>query len=324
MKRKNKIAEMISRLVAGDQRAAARLMTYVENETEECQEVMKHVYSCDSHAMIIGVTGSGGAGKSTLINHLISKFRNQDQTVGVVVVDPSSPFTGGALLGDRIRLLNHHKDDGVYIRSMASRGISGGLSQTTNNVVRIMEAMGKDIIILETLGTGQDEIDVMHMVHTCLLILTPAMGDDIQAFKAGIMEIADIIVLNKADLKGADSSLAHLESLVAVSKFRDDQWKTQIVPVISKGTSESVKGIDELVSVIIDHRQFLEKNKILEYFNAKRIEFELKLILRNKLLHAITDIFAVNDQYTREILDNKTDPYTVATKILNDISKSLT
>ena len=199
-KRIGDIQETVNKMLAGDRRSAARLVTAVEDQTEKSTEIMKLVYPHSGNATVIGVTGSGGSGKSSLIDALIGKFRGRGKRVGVVAVDPSSPFSGGALLGDRIRFQGHSSDDGVFIRSMGSRNYLGGLARATHDVVRIMEAMGLDLIIVETLGAGQDEVDIVHVARTCLLVLTPGMGDDIQAMKAGIMEIAHIIVLNKADL----------------------------------------------------------------------------------------------------------------------------
>ena len=187
MRKEKQIQEMVQRLRAGDRRAAARLITWVEDGMDDHNTAMKLIYPHTGRAMIVGVTGSSGVGKSTLVDHLIGGFRQQGKTVGVVVVDPSSPFSGGAFLGDRLRIQKHAQDKGVFIRSLASRGYLGGLSRATYDVIRIMEAMGKEVVIVETLGAGQDEVDIIHIAYTCLLVLTPGMGDDIQAMKAGIM-----------------------------------------------------------------------------------------------------------------------------------------
>ena len=184
--------DLAARVLEGDRRAAARMITLVEDQDERANEMMKLVFPHTGRSMIIGITGAGGSGKSTLIDHLIGRFRGMDKRVGIVAVDPSSPFSGGAFLGDRVRFQSRSVDEGVYIRSMAARGYLGGLARATTDVVRIMEAMGNEVIIIETLGAGQDEIDVIHVAQTCVLVLTPGMGDDIQVMKAGIMEIADI------------------------------------------------------------------------------------------------------------------------------------
>ena len=275
---------MVKRLLAGDRRSAARLITLVENEMNDHHKVMSLVYPHTGKAMILGITGAGGAGKSTLTDHLIGKFRNQGKKVGVVVVDPSSPFSGGAFLGDRIRLQSHSQDDGVYIRSMASRGYLGGLSRATYDVIRIMEAMGNEVVIVETLGAGQDEVDVIHIAHTCLVVVTPGMGDDIQAMKAGIMEIADVIVLNKADLDGANTSLRHLQGALTAGSFEEGEWIPRVVSTVSAANKpENLQGIDELTDVIAKHQAYLKKDRAIDQVKYKRVEQELGLIFKDEL-----------------------------------------
>ena len=322
MKKSIHVEEMVNRLVAGDRRAAARLITWVEDASEERYDVMKRIYAHTGRSMILGITGSGGAGKSTLTNHLIKEFRRQGKKVGVIVVDPSSPFSGGAFLGDRIRLQSHSQDSGVYIRSMASRGYLGGLSRATSDVIRIMEAMGMDVVIVETLGAGQDEIDVIHIAQTCLLVLTPNMGDDIQALKAGIMEIANIIVLNKADLDGTDTCLRHLQGALSVAGMKSGQWTPRVIPTVSVGSKpEHIRGIDELTDAIAEHQEYLHKAQLMDEIKFQRVEEELGLIFKDELQKLIFKGLkgtGKKKRYIGEILDGKNDPYSVVEEVLSD------
>ncbi len=320
VRKKINIKEMVQQLLSGDRRAAARLITMVENEMDGRHEVMRRIYPHTGQATILGVTGPGGAGKSSLVDHLIGKFREQGNTVGVVVVDPSSPFSGGAFLGDRIRLQRHAQDDGVYIRSMASRGYFGGLARATYDVLRIMEAMGKDVVIVETLGAGQDEIDVVHIAQTCLLVITPAMGDDIQAMKAGIMEIADIIVLNKADLDGANNCLNHLEATLSLASFKEGEWVPRIVPTVSVASKpEDIQGLDELMAVMAEHQEYLQTTRAIDQAKFERTEQELGLIFKDelqKLIFKELEGTGKKKQYIKSIMEGKNDPYSVVDEVL--------
>ena len=320
MKRKFKLDEMVQRLLAGDRRTAARLITWVEDEMEENHEVMRRIYPHSGQATILGITGSGGAGKSTLTDHLIRTFRGQGKKVGVVVVDPSSPFSGGAFLGDRIRLQSHSQDEGVYIRSMASRGYLGGLSRATYDVIRIMEAMGMEVVIVETLGAGQDEIDIIHIAHTCLLVITPGMGDDIQAMKAGLMEIADIIVLNKADLEGAETCLRHVQGSLSAGYFEEGEWVPRVVSTVSVANKpEDIKGIDELTDTIAAHQDYLRKTKANNKVKYERIEQELGLIFKDELQKLIFKGLrgtGKKKKYIENIIGGQSDPYSVVEEVL--------
>jgi LAO/AO transport system kinase len=312
---------MADRVLAGDRRAAARLITQVEDGVEGCLEAMKRVYPRAGRSMVVGITGSGGSGKSTLIDHLIRRFRAQGKRVGVVAVDPSSPFSGGALLGDRIRFQGHALDDGVYIRSMGSRGYLGGLARATNDVVRIIEAMGYDPVLVETLGAGQDEVDIVHLAQTCLLILTPGMGDDIQAMKAGIMEIADLIVMNKADLEGATSCLRSLEAHVQMGAHeRKDGWIPRVIPTVAAAArAEDVRGLEELMAGIEAHQAFLHDSEIIDQVRARRVEQELGLVFRDEVQRVVFRGLrgtGKKREYIRAILDGKIDPYSVVEEVL--------
>lgn len=317
--------ELAQRVLSGDRRAAARVITLVEDQSENANEMMKELFPHTGRSMIIGLTGSGGSGKSTLIDHLISRFRAMGKTVGVVAVDPSSPFSGGALLGDRIRFQNHSMDDGVYIRSMGSRGYLGGLARATADVVRVMEAMGNEVIIIETLGAGQDEIDIIHVAQTCLLVLTPGMGDDIQAMKAGIMEIADLIVLNKADLEGANLCLRSLEAAVHYGLGEEPAWIPKVLPTVACASkSMDVQGLDELVTGIMEHQDFLYETRKIDEVRAKRIEQELGLVFKDeveKVVFAGLKGTGKKREYIESIRAGDNDPYSVVEEVLETFLK---
>lgn len=325
-KRSDSPEEMAQKVLAGDRRAAARMITLIENQSEKSNQVMKLVYPHAGKSMVIGLTGAGGSGKSSLINHLIQQYRDQGKRVGVVAVDPSSPFSGGALLGDRIRFQAHSMDDGVYIRSMGSRGYLGGLARSTSDVVRTMEAMGNDIVIVETLGAGQDEVDIIHVAQTCILVLTPNMGDDIQAMKAGIMEIADIIVLNKADLDGATLCLRSLEATIQfATSQKQGGWAPPLIPTVaSAAKTKDLKGINELVKTINDHQEYLHQSRTIDEVQEKRIEQELGLVFKDEVQKFIFKGLkgtGKKREYIKAIFEGRTDPYSVVEEVLGTFLK---
>lgn len=315
--------EMAERLVGGDRRMAAQLISMAENRSEKIGELMKLIYPHTGKAMVIGLTGAGGSGKSSLINRLIGEFRKRDMKVGVVAVDPSSPFSGGAILGDRIRFHKHGLDEGVFIRSMASRGYLGGVARATSDVVRIIEAMGQDVIIVETIGAGQDEVDVFHLAQTCLLLLTPGMGDDIQAMKAGIMEIAHLIVLNKADLEGAEAVLRGLEATLNMALGdKQNGWIPRIVPTVAACVHEGqVQGIEELIEAILAHQAHLRESRTIDQIQAKRVEQELGLIFKDEMEKIVfTGLKGTGRKkaYIEDILAGRKDPYSVVDEVLKE------
>ncbi len=315
--------EMVEGLRKGDRRVAARLITMAENRSPKLGELMKLIYPHTGKAMVIGLTGAGGSGKSTLIHRLIGQFRKRNMRVGVIAIDPSSPFSGGALLGDRIRFQKHALDKGVYLRSMGSRGYLGGVARATSDVVRIIEAMGQDVIIVETLGAGQDEVDIFHVAQTCLLLLTPGMGDDIQAMKAGIMEIAHLIVLNKADQEGSEAVLRSLAATLPMGHgHKQDGWIPRILPTVAAGAREGqAQGIEELVEAIFAHQAYLRESRVIHQIQAKRVEQELGLIFKDeleKIVFAGLKGTGRKRAYIEAIMAGRNDPYSVVDKVLKE------
>ena len=314
------IEETVQKILAGDRRTSGRLITRLEDGDDWGKEIMKRLFPRTGRSMTLGLTGAGGSGNSSLLNHLIERFRKMGKTVGVIAVDPSSPFSGGAFLGDRIRIQHHTRDDKVYIRSMASRGYLGGLARATTEALRVMEAMGFDVVMVETLGAGQDEIDVIRLVQTCLLVITPGMGDEIQALKAGIMEIGDIFVLNKSDLDGSIQVLRSIEATLSLKPGQEGEWKPKVISTVAT----SGEGIDDLMEGIMAHQDYLHNNDAMERAAFQRVEQELGLIFRDELERVIFKGLkgtGKKRRYIRSIIDGKSDPYTVIEEILETFLK---
>ena len=244
--------KIVAQVLMGEHRAIAKAISAVENELPDASSILRAIYPRTGKALAIGITGPTGAGKSTLISRLISDYRRRGSTVGVIAIDPSSPFSGGAMLGDRIRMLGHSEDPGVYIRSMASRGVSGGISEATRDVVRILDAAGIDVILIETLGAGQSDFEVIEVAKLTIVVLTPMMGDEIQALKAGMMEIGDIFVVNKADLSGADITVNDIENMIP----ERDGWK----PTVVKTVGRTGEGVHMLMESIQRFANFLDQS----------------------------------------------------------------
>ncbi len=276
---------IVERLLSGDRRALARMVTLIENEAPQARRYLAELHQHSGHAHIIGVTGAPGAGKSTLVTHMVRELRLRDRKVGVVAVDPTSPFTGGAILGDRIRMMELAGDPNVFIRSMASRGSLGGLSASTRDVVRAMDAAGYDPIVIETVGTGQVEVEVMRAAHTVLVVSAPGMGDEVQAIKAGILEIADIFVVSKADKPGADQTVAELAMLLSLDlnrRLHDKSKPYWRIPVL-KTSAIKDQGITHLVDAIERHRQYLLESGML----ANRAQRQVRSEVESLVLHAV-------------------------------------
>ena len=263
--------DIANKVLSGDSRAIARLITLAENSDSEATKAMKEIHKNTGNAHVIGITGVMGSGKSTLISEITREYRKQGKTVGIIAIDPTSPFSGGALLGDRVRMMELAMDEDVFIRSMGTRGMLGGLTSAVYDVVEILDASGKDVVIVETVGVGQAEVDVIKIADTTLVIIVPGLGDSIQTLKAGVMEIADIYVVNKADRDGVEQAVAEVESLVDITCSGKDR-KTPILTTIAK----KGKGIKELAKEIDEHKKFLEKTK--QFDSQRRLRYEAELV----------------------------------------------
>jgi len=309
--------DLTAKLLKGDRRAAAKLITTIENNPRDAKKVMREVYRHTGRAQIVGITGPPGSGKSTLIDRLTSEFRKRGKTVGVIAVDVSSPFSGGAFLGDRIRMKNLSTDSGVFIRSMATRGCMGGLARATCDAIKILDAFGKDVILVETVGTGQDEVDIINAAHTSIVVTVPGLGDEIQAIKAGTMEIADIFVVNKADREGADMAVSELRAMLDLADKRG--WKP---PVVMTAAIEGT-GIAGLVDRINEHYKYLKDNDLLKPWLKRRAEMEIVNIAKDIVARDVAEM-KKSDAYKKlleEIVEKKIDPHSAADKIMKMVKK---
>ncbi len=329
--------DLVEKVLNRDVRASARLLRWIDDGLPEARSALKKLYRHTGRAAIIGVTGSPGAGKSTLANQLIGRYRQRGRTVAVVAIDPSSPFTGGAILGDRIRMQEHALDEGVFIRSFATRGHLGGLTNTTTDVVHALDAAGWDMILVETVGVGQDEVEVQRLAHTTLVIVTPGMGDEIQAIKAGLLEIADVFVVNKADRDGADRTVRDLEQMLdlgrgarpthgelmhhggrvqvgakpAEKRLAPDEW----VPRIIKTVALRGEGIDELLQAVDAHQEEYKKACQDPRFVDARLRREFLEIYRRTLFARGWSYLMHEDHLkliTNHMRERSSDPYTLA------------
>ncbi len=294
------MSDWSQQILAGDLRALARAVTAVENRRPEAETLLRELFPHTGKSKIIGITGSPGAGKSTLVDRFIHELRRENKSVGVLTVDPTSPYTGGAILGDRIRMLSHHADAGVFIRSMATRGWLGGLAASTTDMAVLLDAAGKDVVLVETVGVGQDEVEIARLADATVVVLVPGMGDDVQAIKAGIMEIADVFVINKSDQPGADQLEREIKAMQSLS-IRKDGW----VPPMVRTVASDGQGIAEALSAV---RSFLErgggKDRAVENWSLR-----LREMLRERLLERFADL---NFQAAAEnIVARRSDPYTI-------------
>jgi LAO/AO transport system kinase len=311
--------ELVAEVLQGSVRAMARLITLVENEDSRALHLMGAIYHNTGNAYVLGITGSPGTGKSTLTDKITTILRERDQTVGVIAVDPSSPFTGGALLGDRIRMQRSSGDAEVFIRSMATRGNLGGLARTTADVVKIMDAFGKDWVIVETVGVGQDEVEIAKTADTTIVVLAPGLGDTIQSMKAGVMEIADLYVVNKADRSGADE----LVSEVTVRVEQDSQIKKAVwKPPIVKTIAVENQGTDTLVEAVEKHRSFLQESGKLTKNRREKTRQETLALLRDEISRNVLEKVLGNGRFDAlidDIVAQKKDPYTSVQEIIHTI-----
>jgi len=311
--------DIASNVLKGEPRSIARLITLAENNDPVATDAMKAIHANTGSAHVIGITGVMGSGKSTLIYELTREFRKKGLKVGIIAIDPTSPFSGGALLGDRIRMTELATDDGVFIRSMGTRGMLGGLTSAVYDVVEILDASGKDIIIVETVGVGQAEVDVIKIADTTLVVLVPGLGDAIQTIKAGIMEIADIYVVNKADRAGVEQSVAEIESLIDITCSEKDRK----IPVMTTVAKDNI-GTSDLVKEIENHKSYLKKTKMFDVQRRKRYEAELVEIIRKRLMNFIFDESTFKgkvESLIDQISKKEVDPYTASEEILGKILK---
>jgi LAO/AO transport system kinase len=306
-------------LRAGDPRALARAISVVENHTPGWIELLKALFPHTGKARTIGLTGAPGAGKSTLVDQLAKHYREQKHTIGIIAVDPTSPYTGGAILGDRIRMQQHFSDPGIYIRSMATRGSLGGLARTTADVALVLDAAGRDLILIETVGVGQDEIDIVRLADVTVVILVPGMGDDVQTLKAGIMEIADVFVINKVDHEGAERVEREIRAMQSLS-IRADQW----TPPIVKTVATDGRGIQELADAIATYESHQKKLGLLSQRKVQNWEVRLLEMLRDTLLQQANAAMADGElsQLATQVAEHKRDPYSVVEEIAGRIRRS--
>lgn len=306
---------LAEQVLAGNIRAAARLMRDIDDGRPQAIDELKILYPHTGKAYIIGITGPPGAGKSTLVDQLTASFRARGKKVGVVAIDPTSPFTGGAILGDRIRMNRHSCDEGVFIRSLATRGALGGLSRSTSDVALVMAALGMDIIIIETVGVGQDEVDIVKEAHTTCVVMVPGLGDDIQAIKAGILEIGDIFVVNKSDRDGADRTARELSIMLEMRHAIEGQWSPQVM----KTEAQRGTGIAELTEEILAHRSYFLSSGAIDGFLRERNQRHFISILRDSLLQKTMAFMAKDDSLEKVVADmndHRIDPYSAAEVIL--------
>lgn len=302
----------IDSLRSGDVRALSRAISTVENRAPGWSDLLKALFQHSGKARVIGMTGAPGAGKSTLVDQLARLYRGQNRTVGIIAVDPTSPYTGGAILGDRIRMQEHFADPGIYIRSMATRGSLGGLARTTADVTTVLDASGRDVILIETVGVGQDEVDIVRLADITVVILVPGMGDDVQTIKAGIMEIADIFVINKSDREGAERVEREIRALQSLA-LRSDGW----TPPIVKTVATEGQGVPELEAAIAEYEAHLQKENRALKKSVENWQERLVEMLRDVMLEkARTHLGDGNlTQLAAEVAEHKRDPYTLVEEI---------
>jgi len=310
--------EIAEKIVSGDIRSVARLIRDIDDNVPEARKVLRDLYPYTGKAYVVGITGAPGVGKSTLVDQMVTHLRSAGKTVGVLAVDPTSPFSGGAILGDRVRMQRHSMDEGVFIRSMATRGYFGGITQSTRSAIDVLDAMGKDCIIVETVGVGQDEIDIVQSAHTTIIILVPGMGDDVQALKAGILEIGNIFVINKDDREGADRTVNDIRLMIEMDEKRyKDGWKPPIL------TAQAVfdKGVKEILDEIAKHRKHLESSaQIQSTRKYEKVRNDLSEMIKDKIIQDVFNEIIDSGEFEttiQSIVKREIDPYTACDTIIS-------
>ncbi len=321
-------SDLTKKLVEGNTRAAARLITLVENDIIAAEKIINSIFKDTGNAYILGITGAPGSGKSTFISTLTRALVKQGKKIGIICVDPTSPLSGGAILGDRIRMKEHFSLGNVFIRSMANRGQLGGLARATEDVIKILDAYGCDVIIVETVGVGQSEVDIFKSAHTVVVLLVPGLGDGIQAIKAGIMEITDLFVVNKMDFDGADRKVAEIKQMLELNiNYKYESQKIgekyakimQWTPDVIKVNSQTGENFSDLLDKISDHREFLEKTGVITNYYKNRIKTETLQILKHKLTEKVEELINSNEQvddYINQVIERSLDPYSMANLII--------
>lgn len=337
-----KVQKLVDGVLAGDARAVARTVRLIDDRAPSFVHLLKALYPHTGKAWVLGVTGTPGAGKSTLVDRMVEALRARGERVGVVAVDPTSPYSGGAILGDRIRMQRHFLDEGVFIRSLATRGALGGLSRSAGDVIRVLDAAGFDLVIVETVGIGQDELEVTRLAHTTVVVMAPGMGDDIQAIKAGILEVADLFAVNKADRDGADATMRDLEQMIALGGVLDRQGAGPMArghsaaavaaprsageaggrwtPPIVKTVATKGEGVDELLDACEAHRRFLFETEAGSRKRVQRLEQELLGILRDTLLREAEErLGGAIDGAAAVVAARREDPYSAAERLVGSL-----
>lgn len=312
--------DLVKELLSGSRLALARAITAVESEYDNAVDIMKAIYPKTGHARILGITGAPGAGKSTLTDKLVKQYLAQGKKIGIVAVDPTSPFSGGAILGDRIRMNDLTLNENVFIRSMGTRGSLGGLSRKTSDVVKLMDAFGMDLVIIETVGVGQSEVDIVKNADSTLVVLVPGLGDDIQAIKAGILEIGDVFAINKADRDGCDKLNVEIEMMLDLDS-RELAWR----PPIKRTIASKDEGVDELVEALDEHFEFLEDSGELAERRKDRTRNEIITMINEQIGRYVSEIIASSDDFNSQVetVHNRLgDPYTVVNGVMEKVLKA--